>query len=79
MMSKPLTLILSLLLLFVSPVHADNTELKEKIYEARDELIQTGQKNRELKVKLDQQEDMITELREELEKLEQEIEKEGES
>lgn len=79
MMSKPLTLILSLLLLFVSPVHADNTELKEKIYKARDELIQTGQKNRELKVKLNQQEDMITELREELEKLEQEIEKEGES
>lgn len=78
-MSKPLTLILSLSLLFVAPVHADNTELKEKIYEARDELIQTGQKNRELKVKLDQQEDMITELREELEKLEQEIEEEGES
>jgi len=78
-MSKLLTLILSLLLLFVAPVHADNTELKEKIYKARDELIQAGQKNREMKVKLDQQEDMITELREELEELEQKIEAKDES
>ena len=78
MIARPLLFFLSLLVFSIAPVQADNEDLKEKIHQARDALIQEGQENRKLKVKLDQQEGMISELREELEKLEQQIEDEEE-